>query len=33
MEYNIEERLIDKSIEAFMMAIEVYNKPSIKYRI
>ncbi len=30
---NIVEKLIDKSKEAFMMAIEVYNKPSIKYRV
>lgn len=26
-------RLLDKSKEAFMMAIEIYNKPSIKYRV
>lgn len=26
-------KLIEKSKEAFMMAIEVYNKPSIKYRV
>ena len=30
---NITEKLVDKSKEAFMMAIEVYNKPSIKYRV
>ena len=24
---------MDKSIEAFVMAIELYNKPSIKYRV
>lgn len=30
---DIAEKLIDKSKEAFMMAIEVYNKPSIKYRV
>ena len=30
---NIVEKLIDKSKEAFLMAIEVYNKPSIKYRV
>lgn len=30
---NIVEKLVDKSKEAFMMAIEVYNKPSIKYRV
>lgn len=26
-------RLIDKSIEAFILGIEVYNKPTIKYRV
>lgn len=26
-------RLVDKSIESFLMAIEVYNKPTIHYRI
>ena len=30
---NITEKLVDKSKEAFIMAIEVYNKPSIKYRV
>lgn len=30
---TITEKLVDKSKEAFMMAIEVYNKPSIKYRV
>lgn len=30
---NIEQRLIQKSIEAFTMAIEIYNKPTICYRI
>lgn len=28
-----QERLIDKAKEAFVMAIEIYNKPSIKYRL
>ncbi len=28
-----EQKLIEKSKEAFVMAIEIYNKPSIKYRI
>lgn len=28
-----EQKLIDKSKEAFVMAVEIYNKPSIKYRI
>lgn len=27
------QKLIDKSIEAFSMGIEIYNKPSIKYRV
>lgn len=27
------QRLVDKSIEAFMMGLEIYNKPTIKYRI
>lgn len=27
------ERLIDKAKEAFVMAIEIYNKPSINYRL
>lgn len=30
---NIEDRLIDKSKEAFCMAIELYNKPTINYRV
>lgn len=30
---NIQERLLDKSQEAFIMAIEVYNKPTIRYRV
>lgn len=30
---GLAKKLIDKSKEAFMMAIEVYNKPSIKYRV
>lgn len=30
---KIEDKLLEKSIESFMMAIEVYNKPSIKYRV
>lgn len=25
--------LLNKATEAFMMAIEIYNKPSIKYRV
>lgn len=29
----IQEKLIEKSKEAFSMAIEIYNKPTIKYRV
>lgn len=29
----IQEKLIEKSKEAFVMAIEIYNKPTIKYRV
>lgn len=30
---ELQQKLLDKSTEAFMMAIEVYNKPSIRYRV
>ncbi|MBN3348291.1 hypothetical protein CF050_15755 [Clostridium botulinum] len=30
---SLTERLLNKSKEAFMMAIEIYNKPTIKYRV
>ena len=30
---NISLRLVDKSIEAFIIGLEIYNKPTIKYRI
>lgn len=30
---DIKKRLVDKSIEAFIMGLEIYNKPTIKYRI
>ena len=30
---NLYDKLIDKSKEAFIMAIELYNKPTIKYRV
>lgn len=30
---NLSSRLVDKSIEAFIMGLEIYNKPTIKYRI
>ncbi len=29
----MEEKLLDKSKEAFILAIEIYNKPTIKYRV
>lgn len=29
----IEDKLIEKSKECFAMAIEIYNKPTIKYRV
>lgn len=30
---NLSERLVNKSVEAFIMGLEIYNKPTIKYRI
>lgn len=30
---NLSKRLVNKSIEAFIMGIEIYNKPTIKYRV
>lgn len=30
---NLQNKLLEKSIEAFIMGLEVYNKPTIKYRI
>lgn len=30
---DVSKKLLYKSVEAFMMAIEIYNKPSIKYRV
>lgn len=30
---NLSNRLVEKSIEAFLMGLEIYNKPTIKYRI
>lgn len=30
---NLSKRLTDKSIEAFMVGLELYNKPTIKYRV
>ena len=29
----LEDKLLEKSKEAFIMAIEIYNKPTIKYRV
>lgn len=33
MNNGLSERLVNKSIESFLMAIEVFNKPTIKYRV
>ena len=33
MAENLVEKLLEKSKEAFVMAIEIYNKPTIKYRV
>ena len=30
---NLAKLLVDKSIEAFIMGLEIYNKPTIKYRV
>jgi hypothetical protein len=30
---KIERKLLEKSIEAFVLGIEIYNKPTIKYRV
>lgn len=30
---NLSERLVNKSIEAFIMGLEIYNKPTIRYRV
>ena len=27
------QKLFDKSVEAFLLAVETYNKPTIKYRV
>lgn len=29
----LEKRLVEKSIEAFILGVEIYNKPTIKYRV
>jgi len=33
LSYDIEKKLVEKGIEAFILGLEVYNKPTIKYRI
>lgn len=33
MSKSLVDRLIDKSIEAFILGLEIYNKPTIKYRV
>lgn len=33
MSERLEDRLINKSVEAFILGIEIYNKPTIKYRV
>ncbi len=30
---DLSKRLVDKSVEAFIMGLEIYNKPTIRYRI
>ena len=30
---NKQKRLLDKSIEAFILGLEIYNKPTIRYRV
>lgn len=30
---NLTQQLVNKSVEAFIMGLEIYNKPTIKYRI
>ena len=30
---DLSKRLVNKSVEAFIMGLEIYNKPTIKYRI
>ena len=30
---NISEQLLNKSKEAFILAVEIYNKPTIRYRV
>lgn len=30
---NLSKKMIEKSVEAFLMGLEIYNKPTIKYRV
>ena len=30
---NLSNRLVGKSVEAFIMGLEIYNKPTIRYRV
>lgn len=30
---NLSKRLVDKCVEAFIMGLEIYNKPTIRYRV
>ena len=30
---TLSKNMVDKSIEAFLMGLEIYNKPTIKYRV
>lgn len=30
---NLSKKLVDKSVEAFIMGLEIYNKPTIRYRV
>ena len=30
---KLSEKLVEKSIEAFIMGLEIYNKPTIRYRV
>lgn len=33
MNLTLSDKLLEKSKEAFLLAIEIYNKPTIKYRV
>lgn len=32
MNNTLSQNMVDKSIESFLMGLEIYNKPTIKYR-